>query len=499
MKKYLIMAVAVFAVLAVAMPSFALEMKYGGMFRIRLQSNDNVVDGNDEMDDNANYIDQRLHMYFTFVSSENLQVVTKWEADTRWGADNNGSTNFSQGANGRQGGGDVGADAVNLEMKNVYIDFAIPMTPVRMTMGVQTLNLLSGWVVADDFSAAVATAKLDPIRVQLGYIAARNEDFTNESTDNVDDVLLNVSYAQGPFKASVVGLYQFGHDTNVGIDPGIIGNATNIQSNTTRGAGHTFPGTTEEVFDNNFFDLGLSFEYKVPLWSAYINFVKNFGSFDFGDDDDDNDVETNYDGWMVDGGGSFYCGPFTFSLNGFVTSGASINDDERGDSFDDYTHDLNNLFRMPAGVSHYWSEIMGLGSLDESVANNLGSSGNIVSNNDRNKQNRGYASADHPANLWMVSAGAAWQALEGTKLTFNYYYIGTVEDVLADNETVGITEDNRRDNSVGHEFDFYVDQKIVDKLSIRLVGAYLFADDAYTQFAEDDDAYEVGAVLLWAF
>jgi len=497
MKKYLIMAVAVFAVLAVAMPSFALEMKYGGMFRIRLQSNDNVSDGNDEIDDNSNYIDQRLHMYFTFVSSENLQVVTKWEADTRWGNDNNAVTSFSQPPNGRQGGGDVGADAVNLEMKNVYIDFAIPMTPVRMTMGVQTIGLLSGWIVNDDFSAAVATAKLDPVRVQLGYIAARNENFNDEADDNVDDIVLNVSYAQGPFKASLIGLYQFGHDTNVGIDPGIIGNATNIQSNFTRGAGHTFPGTSEPIFDNQFFDLGLSFEYKVPLWSAYINFVKNFGSFSF-DDDDDFDVETNYDGWMVDAGASLYCGAFTFSLNGFVTSGASIDDDASGVNFVDYTHDLNNLFRMPAGVSHYWSEIMGLGSLDESVANNV--NGTLVSNNDRNKANRGYASSDHPSNLWMVNAGAAWQALEGTKLTLNYYYIGTTEEVLADIDAfdAGHTDDSRG-SSVGHELDFYVDQKIVDKLNLRLVGAYLFADEAYTAFADDDDAYEVGAVLMWAF
>jgi hypothetical protein len=494
MKKYLMMAVAVLAVLAVAIPSFALEMKYGGMFRVRLQSNNNVTDGNDDLMDNENYIDQRLRMYFTFVSSENLQVVTKWEADTRWGADNNGSTNFSQPPNGRQGGGDVGADAVNLEMKNAYIDFAIPNTPVRMTAGVQTLTLLSGWVVDDDFSALTATAKLDPVRVMMGYIAAKNENIMTYS-ENIDDFFVNVSYADGPFKASIVGIYQYGHNTNVSADPGIIGNATNVQSNYTRGA------ATGIVENNNVFDLGLNFEYKVPLWSAYINFVKNFGSFDNPETVLPSNTDTNFDGWMVDAGASLYCGPFTFNLNGFVTSGSDINDGASGASLTDYSKDFNSMFRYPAGVSHYWSEIMGLGSLDESVANNLNNgTGSITSNNDRNHFNRGYASSDHPSNLWMINAGAAWQALEGTKLTLNYYYIGTTQDVLANiDDWVAHGGNAGRGSSVGNELDMYVDQKIVDKLNIRLVGAYLFADEAYTAFANDDDAYEVGAVLQWSF
>ena len=479
MKKYLVMLIALLAVVSIALPTFAVELKYGGMYRARLQSNDNVADGESSDDDNQNYIDQRLRMYFTFVSSENLQVVTKWEADTRWGDETDGAS--------RHGGGDIGADAVNLEMKNVYLDFAIPNTPVRATVGVQGLEFMKGWIISDDFSAAVTAAKFDPISVKLGYIGAQNEDVT-DTNENVDDVFLSLDYASGPFKASFVAFYQYGHGTDVSVDQlTLIGNNTNTGSNAAAGAHFA----QDRVDDNQFFDLGLAFEYKQQLWSAYINFVKNLGSVD--DDGDDDEQDMDYEGWMVDAGANLYCGPFTFSLNGFVTSGDDAVDDD--DDFDgDELHKQDGFFRYPGGASHYWSEIMGLGTLDAAT------SGLNDGGGDRNRDNAGYAAADSPSNLWMVNLGASWQALEGTKLTLNYYYIGTVEDAVSEGTIAGDDVDvEDTDNSIGHEIDVYLDQKIVDKLSLRLVGAYLFADDAYTVHEHDDDAYELGAQLLWSF
>ena len=52
---------------------------------------------------------------------------------------------------------------------------------------------------------------------------------------------------------------------------------------------------------------------------------------------------------------------------------------------------------------------------------------------------------------------------------------------------------------IGHEIDFYIDQDVVDGLKLRLVGAYLFAGDAYTYLPDDDNAWEAGARLQWSF
>ena len=201
MKKSLLIAVAVLAVLALTLPAFAVEFKYGGMFYTRYQSNNNLTGSNGNPDDNNNYFDQRLRMYFEFIGSENLRVVTKWEVDTLWG------NNFDK----FDSGGGVGADSINLEMKNAYVDFAVPYTPMRSTLGVQGLAFMTGWIVDDDFSSAAFSTKFDPVNIQFGYIAGQNNDVTS-TRDNIDDVFLSVDYTYGPFAATLVGFYQDGHD-----------------------------------------------------------------------------------------------------------------------------------------------------------------------------------------------------------------------------------------------------------------------------------------------
>jgi len=441
MRKYLIGLIVILAIVALVAPSFAVEFKYGGMYRWRIQANENMQDANDDEDDTANWIDQRLRMYFDFIGSENLKLVTKWEADTLWGYESPGA--------GRHGGGDLGADAVNLEMKNVYIDFAIPNTPVRAQMGVQGLSLLSGWIFEDDASAAVFNTSLDPIKIRFGYIAAVNQDVINDLND-MDDFFLELKYAEGPLSVAGVLFYQYGHDSDYSYP------------NSIKYGGE---GSTNKE-DNKLFDLGFSLSYKMDWLAAYLNFVKNFGGYDIAGTDDDED----YKGWLVEGNIDYFMAPFTLSLGGFVAS---------------------DKFAYPAGRSHYWSEIAGLGTLDVNVkgldwsTNSYDMGGGV--------NNRGnYDMGDAPRNLWTIKVGAAWQALDTTKITLNYYYLGTYKKVVAD-------EKGKKDDSLGHELNLYIDQKVVDGLELRLVGAYLIADDALTKSSTDDNIYEVGAQLLWKF
>jgi hypothetical protein len=493
MKKHLIMLVAILAIVAITVPAFAVEFKYGGMYRLRWQSNDNVVDGDSHSDDNQNYMDQRFRMYFSFIGSENLQVVTKWEVDTLWG----------QGVDKFDTGGAVGADSINLEMKNIYLEFNVPYTPVRSTLGVQGISLLTGWIIDDDFSAAKFSAKFDPIRVTIGYIAGQNTNVTS-TQENIDDVFVSLDYAEGPWKAALVGLFQDAHNTNAStfwvprMSTGSItqGGGAFLFHNDAFSLANPNSLVTGLTNDNFLFDLGLNLGYKIDWISAYINFVKNFGSADFL-----NDHSIDYTGYMVEGRGDVFYGPFTFSLGGFLASGDNIapgHDEEDGN------------FRYPRGASHYWSEILGLGSLDQSVGNNYlnpvratpinPSTGDQLNNISKLRPgDRGYMAADVPSNLWMANAAIAYQALEKTKLTFNYYYIGTQEEVIS-----GIASRRGRsflthDDSIGHELDFYIDQGVVDGLNLRIVGAYLIANDGYTVNNSDDDAWEAGLVLQWHF
>ncbi|MGQ9670456.1 MAG: hypothetical protein ACUVWY_09845 [Desulfosoma sp.] len=445
MRRCWLMCCGVLVAAALAFPAFAVDFKYGGMYFMRWQSQNNLTDGNDDFDDNANWFDQRVHMYFTFVGSEKLQLVTKWEADTQWGLETPGA--------GRHGGGDIGADATNLEMKNVYLEFMVPGLEATATVGVQGADILGGWIFSDDFSGAVLTKSFDPLNVRVGYVAGQNQNVTDVS-ENIDDFFLELSYAQGPFSATVVGFYQ---------------SANNNKTSIFEDYNYDQPVdwlSGRDVRGNDLIDLGLYLAYTNDWIDAHVNFVKNLGGYDIvGGGSGD------YKGWMLEARADVTVSSFVLSAGGFYTTG----DDDLNDN------DVK-AFVYPIGRSFYWSEILGLGTLDVNAGgfdtyNSVGQGA--------------YVPGDGPSNLWMLTAGVKWQAMEETALTVNYYYIGTSEKVeSAPGET---------DDSIGHEINVYVDQGIVDGLSLQLVGAYMFADDAFKTIKGDDDVYEVGAMLEWRF
>ena len=68
------------------------------------------------------------------------------------------------------------------------------------------------------------------------------------------------------------------------------------------------------------------------------------------------DKSVDYRGYMVEAGANFNFNPFAFTVGGFVTSGDTTP-----------TNDTNDAFAYPVGKSHYWSELLGLGYLDQTV------------------------------------------------------------------------------------------------------------------------------------
>lgn len=504
MKKFLIVAIALVALVAVTVPASALEVKYGGLFRARVISQSDFPSFNVALDDlefsdrtgisqfdHLNRMDQRLRLFMYFIASENLRVVTKFEANTHWGDLGDGNV-FDV-----TGGGNVGADVNNFGVKNAYLDFAIPNTPARAFVGVQGIALLDSWIVDDDFSAALVQAKFDPVKVTVGYISGQNFDYFHE-TENIDDAMISVDYASGPFKASLIGFYQNAHDTTASVFPmamttpvhsRFFGDEVNGVSTLNNFNIDPFGGVIDgERFvaeNNQLFDLGVNLGYKMDFLSAYVNFVKNFGSVDltrdFGTDEEEKD-SYDYTGWMIDAGVNYFCGPYTFNVGGFYTSGQELERD--GEEIEMKKHEIQ-WFTYPLATSKYFSEIMGGGILD-----NAGPNGGYW---------RGYPM---PFNIWTVTAGAAWQVLPQTKLSASYWYFGTSEDVPSEWHPESETWDFATD--LGHEFDFYLTQGIVDKLTLDLVGAYMITGDAFRVdrndgHDNDDDTYELGARLQWSF
>ena len=324
MKKYVLIFAVALVALAVAMPAVAdVEFLYGGQFRWRVNSSDANMSGTQEggyygnfapqtissigkpngywnANDNRFFIDQRLRLYFTFQGSENLKVVSKFEmGDTQWG--DPGSAASALGVRtGQNGGGEIGADSTSVEIKNAYLQFNVPRVPTTSIIGIQTITLLDSWILDDDFSAAVFVTKLDPFRVTVGYIGGQygaerrygtasppisastgfNNTFlsyTNQSL-NLDTVFGSVDFTCAPWKASIVGLYQDGHQTNISFDPTTLN--TPVSAYTGFSNNGFIPSFTN-ISQNNLFDIGVNVTYKTDWLLGYVNFVQNLGSVSY--------------------------------------------------------------------------------------------------------------------------------------------------------------------------------------------------------------------------
>jgi len=369
-------------------------------------------------------------------------------------------------------------------------------------------------------------ADLKPFTVILGYVSGQNFDFKSES-ENIDDLAAAVAYKEGPFTAMLVGLWQDAHNTAASFFPTVGALFDDpIQKNVEASPyAYTNPWFSNWVWggwpamgngviaqSNNLFDLALQLGYKLDYLSAYLNFVKNFGSAKVGIAQagtgsyvnlvgETSNVITaknglstiNYTGWMIDAGVNYFCGPWTLNLGGFYTSGQKVEmvnlmvDGQQVGMFpisSVLTGSDNNGFVYPLSTSKYFSEIIGGGILDN-VAPNGG-------------YWRGYP---NPTNIWTVNAGAAWQVLPQTKLSLSWWYFGTSEKVPSRyDRTTGTWS---MSNDLGNEFDLYVTQNIVDKLNLDLVGAYMVTGKAYHAesdgFGAPSNAYELGARLQWTW
>jgi hypothetical protein len=147
--------VALIAVFAMVLPAAAVELQFGGLYWTKYYHTNNLRDGNDDADDQIDGFYTRMRLYFTGVGSENVKVVSRFEIDNVWGQDALGSQSAD--------------DKDKWEVKNIYLDFNVPDTPLNLKMGTLAYKLGGGTVFNDDTSAIVADMKFDPLRVGLVY------------------------------------------------------------------------------------------------------------------------------------------------------------------------------------------------------------------------------------------------------------------------------------------------------------------------------------------
>jgi hypothetical protein len=435
MKKLLVLSVAVVMVLAFTLPASAFESVFGGYWRVRAFTQQNF-DGDSDIrrEDGGNDLsrtDTRTRLYYTAVLNDNLKFVNQFEFDAVFG----GSGDY----------GDIGADGVNVEIRSSYVDAT--MGAVRMTLGVQSLELGRGQIISDQMAGVILSTKFGDTLVPFTWFKV-NEGGTGVNSEDSD----------------VFALYPvFNFGENFSLNPFI---AYGYSRDGTRAGANIF--STYGANANT--DPDFAVDDGIGVYWLGVNADATLGAFNLwataiyvgGELESQDASDVDVKAWTAMVGASVPLGPA--SLHGQFLY-ASGDDDEDDADYEAYF----GVDGAGAGWSYYWAEIMGNGRFDAQAS--AGSNAN-------------------PSNLWFANIGASIKPMEKLKLTGDLYYAAHVEDDFTTDE-----------KNLGVEVDLVATYQLVEGLNIDLVGAYLFADDATAvdDQGNEDDPWEVGTRLSISF
>jgi hypothetical protein len=363
-------------VFALVMPASAAEMKVNGIWNAKAWARDNY-DGDDDTDDATQYVTQRFRSYWNWIASENLKLVYKNEIDIEWGD--------SGPQNGRNSGGGLSGDSVNLETKNIYLEFMVPDTPVKATLGLQGITLHKGWFISDDAGGARFDMNFDPVSITAYWIGVDGLE-ANDSVSS-DDV----------WQAAVSGAYK-AENMDARLSLAYQRNDNDLTSNDVPESDDLYLLMGE---------FGMSFD----MVSFDIVAATNFGEVD-----SDGAGDRDYEGFMFAGSVDIALDMATITVSGAYVSG-----DDEGD--------LDEDFQGLAGQTFSWAEIISDGY-----------------SYDRNASLAQIGGANRPSNMYYVAAGVDLKPTDTTTIMFDVYYVGMVEDrTIAGEEEdeIGIEVDAR--------------------------------------------------------
>ncbi|RPJ13975.1 MAG: hypothetical protein EHM37_06555, partial [Deltaproteobacteria bacterium] len=165
-------------ILAVATPALA-EFKFNGVYNLKMYSEEKKSTGGDEKGKSEQFIDQRFRAKLTYTLNDNVAVVYFGEVDTVWGEESKGNI----GDGGQVTVRTSGADGVNIETKNVYLDLKFGDTAAGL--GIQTLgDAFGGIVFFEDIPALKVTHKMGNTTLSALY-SKWDEDYSTNSTVTV--------------------------------------------------------------------------------------------------------------------------------------------------------------------------------------------------------------------------------------------------------------------------------------------------------------------------
>jgi hypothetical protein len=288
-KKLLVAAVAGALTAATAVPALALENEFHGTFSSFYDLSNYSAAGNDGFEQGGtqnatglaknapteNYFVQRARLNYNAKASDNVKLVTKFELDyTFWGN--------SSYTTGRNQGGALGADSVQIETKNVYLDLDYPA--INAKIGMMPYNDSFKGVLFDaDMAGVLLSHNYKDASVAAGFFRFGDHGATL-GKNSYDMISLDAKYGVSKH-LKVGGAYYYINDnrsngagtTTVTPDRTPIG--VDINGNPVYPVGTTFATTTIPSFDNGVKVHTVGVNAEGEIGRLVLN---GFGMFQFG-------------------------------------------------------------------------------------------------------------------------------------------------------------------------------------------------------------------------
>jgi hypothetical protein len=424
------------------------------------------------------YVEERFRAKFSF-GEENVKAVWFVETDFNFG-DSAGSAipaNTTGGA-GRNSGGALGGDRINLETKNIYIWFKLPNTPLDFTVGLQNQTDRFAGVLygAADMAGIFMTGKMEPASFKIGWAK-----FYENSFSKTDDLTLYVAEVQfAPTKELKIGAtFNFLQD-----DTQKYASATNLP----------FPTLAGDTNKKQVYTLGVD-----GAFNAGPATISGFGFYQFGTvkptlSNLDSDVDIS--GFAVDLRADMNLGPGKFFIEGIYISGDSNDNTNKYKSI----VTLNDTAASPGGPSFYArTDMMILLPNADDINTNTALIG-AAADPGSSLASSSFACITSLGNCGrgITHVGTGFSMPLGKQLTGK---VGA--GYLMATKKLDNADSTRKGKSMGTELNANVNYNIMKGLDFGLYGAYAWLGDFYqfnTPGAKDpDDLYDVHFRLNYAF
>jgi hypothetical protein len=463
-----------------ALPAMAFENEFHGTSRLRyfLSNYENGGGGNPLVPGatgivppagNAtnnlklnNYFEQRTRIFYTAKASDDLKLVTGFEIDSVFGDRSQSQTTsggtfaaggiVATGATGRNQGGALESDTVNLETKWVYLDFKIPSTTTRVTAGIQPVkDSIKGIFLDADAAGIVTATKAGAATITAGYLRAYDQSFFGTGAtarprgmDNLDIGLLLANFAIS--KDANVGLgYYIYNDGRPGTVAATLPNSTLLVNMfTLSGDAKVGPVSLSGFLA---YQGGVAREMTVNGDSAYLNaFAYNLAA-------------------------KAAVGPGTLKTALLFTSGNAQNTGKHLTGWVGTTQDQNKTWASTAGTSTYNESGMmllnrnaaaGTGTTDVAIVYNTGNGTAPTNMQGLYLYTLGYDAKITPKLYANANVGAAWTAHTNALKPVDLH-----------------TGKQNGTNYMGTEINVETGYKLYDNLTTSLQAAYVFLGGYY--------------------